>query len=67
MLDWNIIIVAALAALPGTLLGIATLYQGRKTHLTFNSKMDAMLKLTEKSSFAEGVKAEKENPSVKII
>ena len=51
-------VVQAILVLPATLLAVATLVQGVRTHRTFNSKMDAMLKLTRESSFAAGRKAE---------
>ena len=58
-MDWDSIIVAAIVSLPPTLLGIATLIQGLRTHATFNSKMDAMLKLTQTAAFAAGQKDER--------
>ena len=54
----TLIIIAAIAAIAPTILGIATLVQGIKTHATFNSKMDKLLKLTADSSYAEGKKDE---------
>ncbi len=56
----TLIILAAIAAIAPTILGIATLIQGIRTHRTFNSKMDKMLELTAKSSFAEGAKYQKD-------
>lgn len=50
---WVLITVALIAIIPG----IATFIQGVRTHRTFNSKMDAMLELVAKSSFAEGEKS----------
>lgn len=60
MTDWSPLIIGIVAALPPTILAVATLIQGIRTHQTFNSKMDAMLELAKKASFAEGQKAEKD-------
>ena len=54
-MDWTIIVVAAIAAIPPTIFSIATLMQGRRTYETFNSKMDDMLRLTKETAFAAGV------------
>lgn len=59
-IDWSPIIVALIVGGFSTIPGILTYIQGIKTHDTFNSKMDAMLELTKRSSFAEGRKAEKD-------
>jgi hypothetical protein len=59
-MDWNSIVIASILTIPPTLMGLATLIQGIRTHKTFNSKMDAMLELTEKAAFAAGQKAGKE-------
>jgi len=58
-MNWDSIIIAVIASIPPTIVGIATLIQGLRTHATFNSKMDAMLRLTETAAFAAGEKAEK--------
>jgi hypothetical protein len=60
-IDWTLIITGFIAAIPPTLIGIAILRQGKRTHSTFNSKMDDMLRLTEKAAFAAGRKAEKDS------
>jgi len=60
VLDWTSIIIGVVAALPPTLIGIATLIQQVRTHTAFNSKMDAMLELTRRAAFAEGERVEKE-------
>jgi hypothetical protein len=59
VVDWTVIIVGALAALPPTLLGLATLIQGIKTHATFNSKMDKLLDLTRQDAYKDGVRDER--------
>lgn len=59
-MDWTPIIVGAIAALAPTMVGIATLIQGIRTHKTFNSKMDAMLELVRKAAYAKGRKDEKD-------
>jgi hypothetical protein len=59
-MEWQPVIIAGIVAVPPTLLGLATLIQGVKTHATFNSKMDAMLELTKSAAFLAGQKAEKE-------
>jgi hypothetical protein len=53
-IDWTQIIVTIISAL-------VILWQGRRTHNTFNSKMDKMLKMNKKASFAAGRKAEKDS------
>ena len=50
--------VAATGPIVSGLFGWFILRQGRLTHDTFNSKMDALLALTEKAAFARGQKAE---------
>lgn len=55
--DWvHDLIVSA----PPTLAALGVWFQGRSTHKTFNSKMDAMHELVRRSAYAEGVKAQKE-------
>jgi len=54
------VIVGIVAAIPGVIMGIATLIQGFRTHATFNSKMDLMLKTVRDAAFAEGQKQEKD-------
>lgn len=61
MTDWSPIVIGIVAALPPTILAVATLIQGIRTHQTFNSKFDAMLELAKKTSFAEGQKDEKDS------
>lgn len=61
MTDWSPILIGIVAALPPTILAIATLIQGIRTHQTFNSKMDAMLELAKQAGFAEGQKSEKDS------
>lgn len=64
MTDWSPVIIGIVAALPPTILAVATLIQGIRTHATFNSKMDKMLKLATDGAFAEGVKQEKDAQAV---
>lgn len=59
MTDWSPILIGIVAALPPTILAIATLIQGIRTHQTFNSKMDAMLELAKQAGFVDGQKSEK--------
>lgn len=35
----------------------------QEVHLSVNSRLDQLVKLTEVAAFAEGVKSEKDNPS----
>ena len=53
------IIVALIVATPATILGICTLFQGRRTHDTFNSKMDKLLQVTADLSYLRGQQQEK--------
>lgn len=72
MQDWTPIIVVAISSFATVIVGIITLFvtlaqgqktrrQGEKTHDTFNSKMDAMLKLVAEASFAKGEKKERDS------
>jgi hypothetical protein len=60
MSDATMITIALIGATAPTLLSLATLIQGIKTHATFNSKMDALLRVTSEAAFEAGRKHEKE-------
>jgi len=53
---WALIIVALINGIFGVLI----LIQGKRTHDTFNSRMDQFIALIKKTSFAEGQKARKD-------
>ena len=58
-MDWAPVIIAAIVAVPPTLMGLATLIQGIKTHATFNSKMDKLLEVTRADAYKDGVRDQK--------
>jgi hypothetical protein len=59
-MDWTPVLVGVIAAVPPTLLALATLIKQFRTHKTFNSKMDAMLALTRLNGIAEGRKSQRD-------
>jgi len=63
-MDWAAIIAAFVSPLISGLFGWLILRQGRKTHDTFNSKMDALLTLTDIAAFARGRKAESDSIAI---
>ena len=63
-INWTTVIVAGLAALPATLVGIAALMQSIKTHKAVNSRLTQLLELTETAARAEGTRVEKERKGI---
>lgn len=49
-----------IVAVCSLLVAVYTLFKVNEVHLTFNSKMDKYIELTQRASKAEGVKEEKE-------
>lgn len=60
MIDWQIVIVAAIAATPGTIAGIAAVVVSLRTHKAVNSRMDTLLKLATDKATAEATIAEQD-------
>ncbi len=59
MIDWQTVIIAAIAAIPGALIGAAALIQAIRTHKAVNSRMDTLLKLATDKATAEATVAER--------
>lgn len=62
--EWQIVLVALIAAVPATLAaitGVITALKINSVHHQMNSMKDQLVASTAKASFAEGVIAEKEN------
>lgn len=59
MIDWQVVIIAAIAATPGALAGCAALVVSLRTHNAVNSRMDTLLKLATDKATAEATVAEK--------
>jgi hypothetical protein len=59
-MDIQLIVLAIIAAVPPTLVGLASLFQATRTHRIVNSRMTELLELTRKSSEAKGTLDEKE-------
>jgi signal transduction histidine kinase len=55
----DIVWIALIAAVPGTLVGTASLVQSIRNHRLVNSRMTELLELTKTSSKAEGVLEQK--------
>ena len=53
-MDGTLIVVAAISAIPGTLMALLTLIQSRKNHSLVNSRMTELLKATKGEATAEG-------------
>lgn len=67
-MNWEPIIIAAISAIPPTLIGAAAYIQARKaraqseeTHHAVDGRMDELLELTRESSKAKGVLQQKES------
>lgn len=60
--DWLMIALAVSGPIVTGLFGLVVLFKVKQTHLTFNSKMDKLLQLTDSAAFARGQKDQKENP-----
>lgn len=58
-LNWTIIIAAAIAVLPPTILAIASLYKASETHNLVNSRMTELLEITKKAATADATLKEK--------
>lgn len=58
-IDWTIVIVAGIAAVPTIVASILALKQSKKTHGIVNSRMDELLKLTKSESFRAGKESKK--------
>lgn len=59
MIDWQIVIIAAIVATPGVLTGLAALIVSIRTHKAVNSRMDEFKRLFEESFVARGELKEK--------
>lgn len=65
-MDWNMIILAGIAALPPTILAFAALRKAsqavadiQEVHISLNSRLSELLRATAAESYAEGVEAER--------
>lgn len=58
-MNWELLINAAIAAIPATIAGIAAWHQARATHLSVNSRMDELLKLAKLEASAQATLDEK--------
>ncbi len=58
-----LIILACIASVAPTILSIATLIQGIRTHRTFNSRMEEMIELTRSTAYKKGRKDEQDTPT----
>ena len=61
-MNWTMLGLAFVGPLISGIFGLLIMYQGKKTHQTFNSKMDKLLALTDTAAFARGKKYQKDNP-----
>jgi hypothetical protein len=59
MIDWQLLSVHILTALPATIAAIAAFIQALKTHKSVNSRMDELLKAARAEARAEAAIAEK--------
>lgn len=66
MTDSAAIVIGICAAVPPTIIALATLIQQIRTHSAFNSKMDAAIAAAKTASFAEGQKKEKDDQAIAV-
>ncbi len=67
MIDWQIVVIAGIAALPPTLLALATLVTALRTHKAVNSKMTELLEATKRQAAAEATLDEKAAPRARVL
>ena len=58
-MNWDLIAVAGITAVPPTLVAAAAFYQARQTHKSVNSRMAELLALAKKASADEATLIEK--------
>lgn len=58
-MNWDLIVVAMIAAFPSTIAALAAWRQAKKTHLSVNSRMDEIIRLTRQVAVFEEKAAEK--------
>ena len=60
--DWLMLALAISGPIVTGLFSLIVLFKVHETHVTFNSKMDKLLQLTDTAAFARGQKDQKDNP-----
>jgi len=66
-INWQIVMLAIIAALPPTLVALAALWQAIETHRTVNSRMSEMLELTKTVATASAKAKEQEAQHIRDL
>lgn len=64
-INWNVILVAVIAAIPPSIVGLAAYNKADQTHQLVNSRMTELLELTRKAAKDEATLAEKKAQTVR--
>lgn len=64
-MNWDAIILAAIAGLPGTLVAAAAFLESRKTHKAVNSRMTELIRLARLEATDDATRAEKKAERVR--
>jgi len=67
VINWQIILLAIIAATPPTLVAAAALWQAVETHRTVNSRMSEMLELTKTVAAASAKAKEQEAQHIRDL
>jgi len=57
--DWSVVILAFLAAIPPSLVALAALVQAIRTHKAVNSRMTELLEVTKRAAAGDAVAEER--------
>ena len=66
-INWQIVMLAIIAATPPTLVALAALWQAVETHRTVNSRMSEMLELTKTVATASAKAKEQEAQHIRDL